>query len=114
MLKDAQAFKERKAKREADYKEAQQEEIKLGNIKNEARGHGSPPPRDGSQKPAHKNLGVTSPTTLARHSNNVNIQKQLIEDEKTDEEKAEEKKKVDMMRKFYRNRHSSFLQALSQ
>ena len=34
------------------------------------------------------------------------------DDEKTLEEKAEEKKKVDMMRKFYRNRHASFLQAL--
>ncbi len=34
------------------------------------------------------------------------------EDDKTAEERAEEKKKIDMMRKFYRNRHSSFLQAL--
>ena len=79
----------------------------------DARGNTSPPPRDGSQKPAFKGHGVTSPTT-ARHANAVNGQKLLIEDEKTDEEKAEEKKKVDMMRKFYRNRHSSFLQALSQ
>ena len=31
------------------------------------------------------------------------------DDGKTEEERAEEKKKLDMMRKFYRNRHSSFL-----
>ena len=34
------------------------------------------------------------------------------EPEKTEEEKAEEKKKMDVMRKFYRNRHHTFLQAL--
>ena len=34
------------------------------------------------------------------------------EDEKTEEEKAEEKKKLDMMRKYYRNRHATFLKAL--
>lgn len=34
--------------------------------------------------------------------------------EKTEEEKVEEKKKFDMMRKFYRNRHTSFLQALAE
>jgi len=33
----------------------------------------------------------------------------IIEPEKTEEEKAEEKKKLDVMRKLYRNRHSSFL-----
>ena len=37
-----------------------------------------------------------------------------VDDDKTEEEKAEEKSKLDMMRKFYRNRHSSFLQALVQ
>ena len=37
-----------------------------------------------------------------------------VEDEKTAEEKAEEKKKMDMMRKFYRNRYNSFLQALAE
>ena len=35
-----------------------------------------------------------------------------IDDDKTAEDRAEEKKKMDVMRKFYRNRHSSFLQAL--
>ena len=34
--------------------------------------------------------------------------------DKTEEEKVEEKKKFDMMRKFYRNRHTSFLQALAE
>ena len=34
--------------------------------------------------------------------------------ENTEEDKAEEKKKFDMMRKFYRNRHTSFLQALAE
>ena len=38
----------------------------------------------------------------------------IEEEEKTEEEKAEEKKKFDMMRKFYRNRHTSFLQALAE
>lgn len=38
----------------------------------------------------------------------------LAEEEKNAEEKAEEKKKMDMMRKFYRNRYSSFLQALTE
>lgn len=33
---------------------------------------------------------------------------------KTPEEKAEEKKKMDLMRKFYRNRQSSLLQGLAQ
>lgn len=37
-----------------------------------------------------------------------------MDDDKTSEEKREEKKKVDVMRKFYRNRHSSFLQALAE
>ena len=34
------------------------------------------------------------------------------DDEKTEEERADEKKKFDMMRKFYRNRHHTFLKAL--
>ena len=34
------------------------------------------------------------------------------DDEKTEEERAEEKKKLDMMRKYYRNRHHTFLKAL--
>lgn len=38
----------------------------------------------------------------------------MVEEEKTSEEKREEKKKVEVMRKFYRNRHSSFLQALAE
>ena len=46
--------------------------------------------------------------------NRSRIQPAPVEDEKTSEEKAEEKKKMDMMRKFYRNRHSSFLQALAE
>ncbi len=50
---------------------------------------------------------VTSPSATRNLLSN-------IEEEKTAEEKAEEKKKMDMMRKFYRNRHSSFLQALAQ
>ena len=36
------------------------------------------------------------------------------EADKIEEDKAEEKKKFDMMRKFYRNRHTSFLQALAE
>lgn len=54
--------------------------------------------------------GISSPTSI---HNTTNLQ--LVDDEgKTEEEKAEEKKKMDMMRKFYRNRHSSFLQALAE
>ena len=34
------------------------------------------------------------------------------EDDKTEEERLEEKKKADIMRKFYRNRHHTFLKAL--
>jgi len=46
---------------------------------------------------------VTSPNSADRKNENTE------DDDKTAEEKAEEKKKIDMMRKFYRNRHSSFL-----
>ena len=53
--------------------------------------------------------GVKSPTsqveTAVAANNDV---------ENAEEEKAEEKKKFDMMRKFYRNRHTSFLQALAE
>ena len=49
--------------------------------------------------------GLTSPHN--QHSRQGGAA--AIEDEKTAEEKAEEKKKMDMMRKFYRNRYSSFL-----
>lgn len=53
--------------------------------------------------------GVKSPTSqeeaVVAANNDV---------ENTEEEKAEEKKKFDMMRKFYRNRHTSFLQALAE
>ena len=53
--------------------------------------------------------GIKSPTsqveTAVAANNDV---------ENTEEEKAEEKKKFDMMRKFYRNRHTSFLQALAE
>ena len=53
--------------------------------------------------------GVKSPTSqveaVVATNNDV---------ENTEEEKAEEKKKFDMMRKFYRNRHTSFLQALAE
>ena len=55
-----------------------------------------------------KMSGLTSPKN-ARAAAAVGI-----EDEKTAEEKAEEKKKMDMMRKFYRNRYNSFLQALAE
>ena len=54
---------------------------------------------------------LTSPKVSMNRSR---IQPVPVEDEKTSEEKAEEKKKMDMMRKFYRNRHSSFLQALAE
>ena len=70
-------------------------------MKNEARGCVSP------GRGETKLTGVpTTPTTKQIDTS------KLIDDEKTSEEKREEKKKVDMMRKFYRNRHSSFLQAL--
>jgi len=52
--------------------------------------------------------GVSSPNS----PNNIHSQQAADDEGKTEEEKAEEKKKIDMMRKFYRNRHSSFLQAL--
>ena len=58
-------------------------------------------PERASKLPA-KSSGLTSPQA---HHNEVSN----VEEEKTAEEKAEEKKKMDMMRKFYRNRHSSFL-----
>ena len=57
-------------------------------MKNDSRGINSVSPHD-----------VTSPTATAPGE----------EDEKTAEDKAEEKKKMDMMRKFYRNRHTSFI-----
>ena len=53
--------------------------------------------------------GITSPqNNPARNGTNP------VEEEKIAEDKAEEKKKMDMMRKFYRNRYSSFLQALTK
>lgn len=65
------------------------------------------PPRSGANKPlAAKSAGMTSPTAARK------VNQTAEEEVKTEEEKAEEKKKLDMMRKFYRNRHSSFLQAL--
>ena len=50
-----------------------------------------------------------------KNTSSVNIRQNLgLHEEKTAEEKAEEKKKMDMMRQFYRNRHSSFLQGLQE
>ena len=60
----------------------------------------------------HGASGLTSPKVQNNRSR-VTAAALAIEEEKTDEEKAEEKKKMDMMRKFYRNRHSSFLHALA-
>ena len=110
MLRDAQAYRQLKADR-ADRETStgkgtegnSQNEIKLGNIKHEA-------PRSGFLSPKRSQAtsnAVTSPSATRNNLSN-------IEEEKTAEEKAEEKKKMDMMRKFYRNRHSSFLQALAQ
>lgn len=56
---------------------------------------------------------ITSLMAARLYNNQLNAhaaQKSVIlEPEKTEEEKAEEKKKLDVMRKLYRNRHSSFL-----
>ena len=75
------------------------------------------PPRNSisSVQPGSRfNAGMASPTSI-NQLNNLSTAANLVEDdEKTEEEKAEEKKKIDMMRKFYRNRHTSFLQALVQ
>jgi hypothetical protein len=73
----------------------------LANVKNETRGHLSP-----TRVEPKLTGGLTTP--IAAKQNEAS----RIEDDKTSEEKREEKKKLDMMRKFYRNRHSSFLQAL--
>ena len=72
-----------------------------------------------------KSVGLTSP--VARQSSQVmtinggnngttatvnssNVRQSLgLQEEKTAEERAEEKKKMDMMKQFYRNRHASFL-----
>ena len=106
MLRDAQAYRQLKATRETstgDEPEGDgQNEIKLGNIKNEA-------PRGGFLSPKRSQAASNAVTSPSATRNNLSN----IEEEKTAEEKAEEKKKMDMMRKFYRNRHSSFLQALA-
>ena len=68
------------------------------------------PPRSAANKPlAVKSAGMTSPSAARKNTSQIGE-----DDDKTAEEKAEEKKKIDMMRKFYRNRHSSFLQALGE
>ena len=64
----------------------------------------SPPRVSGKAKPK-SNLASPSGTAMNKDESN-------IDDDKTAEDRAEEKKKMDVMRKFYRNRHSSFLQAL--
>lgn len=66
------------------------------------------PPRAGGKAKPKSNLA--SPSGAATHA--VNKDDSNIDDDKTAEDRAEEKKKMDVMRKFYRNRHSSFLQAL--
>ena len=52
--------------------------------------------------------GVKSPTSQVEAAVAADNSVENIEEEK------EEKKKFDMMRKFYRNRHTSFLQALAE
>lgn len=76
----------------------QPDDIKLANVKNEARGHLSP-----ARVEPKLTGGLATPTAVKQNDAS------RIEDDKTSEEKREEKKKVDMMRKFYRNRHFSFL-----
>ena len=71
-------------------------------------GQTSPPRNPTSTKTAF-GAGISSPKTGLEGQPNISA-----EEEKTEEEKAEEKKKFDMMRKFYRNRHTSFLQALAE
>ena len=81
MLKDAQAYKLRKAQQQAESQ-----------------------PQNGGSSPVARSRAI-SPEADASGAQ---------EEEKTAEQKAEEKKKVDVMRKFYRNRHSSLLQALAE
>ena len=108
VLKDAQAYREVKAERERQRQEdSQKNVIQIGNVKFAERGAMSPA-RD---KTTINTSTLTSPKVSMNRSR---IQPVPVEDEKTSEEKAEEKKKMDMMRKFYRNRHSSFLQALAE
>ena len=71
-------------------------------MKNQGRGQTSP--LRSSVQPWSRADGAR----VASPGSNIAIE----DDEKVEEDKAEEKKKIDMMRKFYRNRHSSFLQAL--
>ena len=111
ILLEAQAYKAIKAQRaeQDDQQEAGGDAsngIKLGNMKNQKRGQTSPP-----RSTVNVAFGarVKSPNTQeeAVEANDNDV-------EKTEEEKVEEKKKFDMMRKFYRNRHTSFLQALAE
>ena len=109
VLKDAQAYKQRKAEREIQLQQKQVEEIKLGNIKKNENGLCVSPKREGHRP----SKSITSPMAARLHNNPLQAhaaqKSMIIEPEKTEEEKAEEKKKLDVMRKLYRNRHSSFL-----
>jgi len=87
------------------------DEIQINNQKNSAVAKGdctSPPRASGKAKPRSN---LASPSGAASHAITKD-DSNIVDDDKTMEERAEEKKKMDVMRKFYRNRHSSFLQAL--
>jgi len=102
VLKDAQAFRQRKAEQAAKLEHV----VQINNVKGaEGRSLTSPTRVAASEKQS----SLTSP--VANSSQAVILGG---EEDKNADEKAEEKKKMDMMRKFYRNRHSSFLQALAE
>ena len=109
MLRDAQAYKKNKVD-----KDQQQEEIKLANMKNEGRQCISPT-RPRSELPSKPPPAPSGPTKTPSQLTSPAPPRQFnIEEDKNPEEKAAERQKMEVMRKFYRNRHSSFLQALAE
>lgn len=85
------------------------DEFQFNNVKNERVNSGGASPKRVNQNNADYG-GLRSP----EEQQNQRVNTTQGDDEKNADEKAEEKKKMDMMRKFYRNRYNSFLQALAE